>query len=189
MKKLSFASACLLVAASLTSGQSLADLAKKEKERRKNVEKDAPVRVITDEDLGTGTPESDGERAEVEAPTPTETESSVDASVPSSRDRMTADPWNEIFAGFREAYFEARQALETARGFQSHCENGTEPPPLPPVEGGFWMLNCDGIPADIERIMKEMNEIQEECFDQARRMGVPPGRARLNQPRTATGSK
>ena len=180
MKTLSLASVSLLIAVSLASGQSLGDLAKKERERRKSAERNEPVRVITDEDLSTSTPESEGGPAEVEASTPTETESSGNASVPPSRDRMAGDPWNEIFAGFREAYFEAGQILEFARGFQSHCENGTEPPPLPPVEGGFLMLNCEGIPADIERIRKEMNEIQEECFDQARRMGVPPGRARLN---------
>jgi len=137
MKKLSFASACLLVAASLTSGQSLADLAKKEKERRKNVEKDAPVRVITDEDLGTGTPESDGERAEVEAPTPTETESSVDASVPSSRDRMTADPWNEIFAGSGKPTSRRDRPWRPRAAFKAIAKTGPNRPRCPLLRAAF----------------------------------------------------
>ena len=184
MKRLGYAVICLVLSVGVTGAQSLGDVAKKEKERRKATEKDKPVRVITEQDLGTGSPEMDDtEDAEVEpsragpsTPAPAEPASNSTG----SRDRLAEDPWNDVFAGFREAYFEARQHLDLARQFQSHCENRTKPPPLPPIPGGFWLLNCEGLPDAIEQIRSEMNAIQNDCFDRARRMGVPPGRARLN---------
>lgn len=180
MKKLFFVVICLFLAGGLVSAQSLGEIAKKEKERRKNTAKDKPVRVITDQDVRTASDEESDESTEEEtSPTPV-TSSSTESPALSSREEMAADPWNEVFSGFREAYFEAREALEFLRGFRNHCENGTEPPPLPPILGGYWMLNCEGIPDDIERVENEMKEIQEAAFDRARRMGVPPGRARLN---------
>ena len=181
MKKLFFGSISLFFVVGLVGAQSLGEIAKKERERREAQNRE-PVRVITDQDVRTGPEESD-DALPGETLTPSvedSSDASAEAPVMSSRERLAADPWNEVFVGFREAYNEARQRLEVARGFQRHCEDGTEPPPLPAVPGGYWMMNCEGLSADIEQIQAEMNAIQEDCFDRARRMGVPPGRARLN---------
>ncbi len=90
MKPLLFACTCLFLAR--WSGERPGQLAKKEKERREKADKDGPVRVITDEDLGTDSPEPEDEAEDIETATPRKTESSVEVSVPSSRERMAGDP-------------------------------------------------------------------------------------------------
>ncbi len=64
--------------------------------------------------------------------------------------------------------------------FSKTLRRGDRPAPSTPIAGGYWMLNCERVPAAIDEINNEMKQIQENCFDQARRTGVLPGRARLN---------
>jgi len=178
MHKTFLSAGCLLLCAGLASAQSLAELAKKEKERREKIAESEAAKVITAEEL-TKTQGEESKKTDSETTDEVPQASSRGVIAESPKPSVTFDSWDDTFAQYREAYQEAKAHLKFAQDFQRHCEEGTPPPPMPRVPGGYWVVNCEGVPESIAEIRNLMTEIQEECLDQARRNGIPPGRARL----------
>lgn len=180
-----------LLIATAVGAQSLGDIAKKEKKRRANITKSEPTPVITESDLGDDRVDEafdasasneqpnrrPGGRPVIPAtvlPTPdSESESVSRANTPPT------DTWDDTFAEYQRAYDEGKTFLRFVQSFERHCQDGTPPPPLPPIAGGYWIVNCDSFPDQIAQTQSRMKQIQHECANHARRLGVLPGRARL----------
>ena len=173
---------CLAVTASVSTAQSLAEIAEKEKERRQKL---PTSKVIRDQDLATaqGNVSVTGSKAEPEpvdtAPTP---------AVPVEEEKES--DWPRVFASCRSRYETARTIRDQRRDL---IVNGL------PIGTDLERIPCSRIlineflpgwiqyAIDCERLQEEMKaqeavmvEIQEECLNEARIRNIPPGRARLN---------
>lgn len=176
MHRLLLLTGCILLCAGIASAQSLGAIAKKEKERRGKLADNESSKVITEVDLGDGP--SDDANEEVGAmnrPRPSNSSVSSRAAAETSK----SDRWDDIFENYRRAYRNAKTALEFGRAVQSHCEDGTDPPPMPAIPGGVWMLDCTTTESRIERVEKSMKQIEQDCYNHARKLGIPASRARL----------
>lgn len=194
MRHKAFWTAAVLLLAASVSAQSLGEVAKKEKERRKKLQESGASKVITETDLSGSSSAPAGSTAEPETGEgDRDTDSAATGRRPAIPDQIDpvpkdpsvesgeSDPWPAIFAEYQKDYRDAKAWLDFLVAFDRHCKQGTPPPPLPPVEGGgYWMVNCDSFGDDIARAQTLLKKIQDTCHEHARRMGVPPGRARLS---------
>jgi hypothetical protein len=176
MYRLLQATVCVLLFISFAGAQTLTELAKKEKDRRAKNDKGEATKVITEEDLEkVHRPPNAGESSVA----PKENSTSMNLASKLPKAGKSVDAWPEIFRQYAEIYWELKQYLGIAIDFKSHCEKGTPPPALPPVPGGYWILNCEEISESVKEIKMAMEMVEDECLDHARRLGVPYGRARL----------
>ena len=173
---------CLAVTASVSTAQSLAEIAEKEKERRRKL---PASKVIRDQDLATaqGNVSVTGSEAEPEsidtAPTPA-----------APVEEEPESDWPRVFASCRSRY-DAAKAVRDQK--QDLIVNGL------PIGTDLERIPCSRIminefmpgwiqyAIDCERLQEEMKaqetvmvEIQEECLNEARIRNIPPGGARLN---------
>ena len=176
---------CLAVTASVATAQSLAEIAEKEKERRRKL---PASKVIRDQDLATaqGNVSVTGSEAEPE---------SVDtaAAEPTPAAPVEEEPesdWPRVFASCRSRYDAAKADRDQK---QDLIVNGL------PIGTDLERIPCSRIminefmpgwiqyAIDCERLQEEMKaqeavmkEIQEECLNEARIRNIPLGEARLN---------
>jgi len=173
---------CLAVTASVSTAQSLAEIAEKEKERRRKL---PASKVIRDQDLATaqGNVSVTGSEAEPEsidtAPTPA-----------APVEEEPESDWPRVFASCRSRYDAAKADRDQK---QDLIVNGL------PIGTDLERIPCSRIminefmpgwiqyAIDCERLQEEMKvqeavmvAIQEECLNEARIRNIPPGEARLN---------
>lgn len=173
--------AALVLVTIPVAGQSLAEVARKEQERRKQIK--APSRVYTNEDLGNSrTPLTTGAAQAAESPSPTG--APAQATPPASTSSPAAADPKKDEAFWRERISKARdelarqelflQALQSrANGLYAEFTARDDPAQRLLLERDRQrVLNeMERVSADIERLKKEVADIEEE----ARRAGVPPG--------------
>ena len=172
-----------------TSAQSLGEIAKKEKKRREQITS-AASSVITEETLSEDPAAATSEPAEASDETdlgegegPPRRPSIPDDYLSSTgklESSEPADEWAEIFAEYQQAYKEAKLYVQFAETTEKHCEDGTPPPPMPPIEGGgLWMIDCGSFEDAGKKARQAVKDIENACMNHARRLRVLPGRARL----------
>lgn len=168
--------------AAVAAGQSLAEVARREQERRKQIK--TPSRVYTNEDLkGNRTPLTTGAAPAAEPAKSAEAQGQPPAAQTPSSPAPAADPKKEE-PFWRERIGKARQELERqelflqalqsrANGLYAEFVARDDPAQRLLVERDRQrVLNeMERVKADIERLKKEVADIEEE----ARRAGVPPG--------------
>ncbi len=175
---------CFFLCASSSIPQSLAEIAKKEKERRKNL---PSSKVFREEDLAaaegktaseTGKPSEPDARDLRRDPRPLE-----------SSDSDSESDWEEVFQSFRTRYDAAKAARDRNRDlFYNGIPIGVDLKRIRcPVIltrqfiPGYMQhaITCSSIQEEIEKQEALMVEIQNECHNAARVRGIVPGRARL----------
>jgi hypothetical protein len=173
MRKLSFVSCLLLLLSNVAYSQTLGELARKEKERRKKNEKSEKARIITEKELT----ETEGEINIVEELDPSlDDNEPLSATTPgSSSKKSNNSQWVSIRARYADAYLKQKKHLAFLRRFESFCKDGTPPPQMP----SLTLINCEILPQDIAATEEQMKQIQESLREVARKMGIPPGQARL----------
>jgi hypothetical protein len=193
MKMLSITISLLLLC-SVASAQSLASVAKKEKERREANRK-AGVKAVTVSQTEAGIEDS----SEVTSETleTTETPASPPAEAPDKKESSPAlkgeatqsDPWDAIYIEYLARYRGAANEIDQLKAEQKEICKDSDPSAIGVVmapEGGT-ILNvpteqqnrCATIPGRIARLEIELKQIKRDCAEDARRRGVVPGRARL----------
>jgi hypothetical protein len=184
------------------SAQSLADLARKEAERRKAVA--APAKVYSDEDVrpfaeiesaaagrraGTGTAVAAAEPPSEPGVPAAATAGKV--SPPSAEAVAAAPPDSTDEAYWKGAVGEARLALDRDRGFLEALQTRAGVLAAQFAAQGDQsqraaiVTNLTGVRTEIDRLLKEIGQKTQELAsleEQARRAGVPPGWIRLPQP-------
>jgi hypothetical protein len=163
--------ALLCLIAFPASPQSLAELAKKEKERRQKL---PPSKVITDEDLKkvegdtfsvTGVeaaPSAAGRNAEASANSGTSL---------SQKDRGIA----ELHARYQQRYESQKVSIARARENLADCQ----------AARGIYILNraakrdCRAAEQSVRAAEDALRRIEDELMNEARKAGIPPGRVRL----------
>ena len=84
------------------------------------------------------------------------------------------------FANYQQAYRQAKRYLQLTEGFEKHCKDGTPPSPMPRASGGsYWMVDCDSFEGAGKEARRLVREIENDCMAHAKRLRIPPGRARL----------
>jgi hypothetical protein len=169
----------LLLAAAPVRGQSLAEVARKEQERRKQIK--TPSRVYTNEDLkGARAPLTTGAATAEAKPAaaPSEGGAAPAAQPPAASDpKKDEQAWRERIAKAREELERQElflQALQSrATGLYAEFTARDDPAQRLLIERDRQrVLNeMERVKADIERLRKAVADIEEE----ARRAGVPPG--------------
>lgn len=172
MRKLSFISCLFLLLSGIAYSQTLGEVAKKEKERRKKNEKSEKVKVITEKELS----EAEGEVNLIEDLEQT-SEKENQILNPTSPDAVSQKDlqWEEIRKQYNDVYQKQKKHLEFLRGHQKYCEDGTPPPGF----ANLTIVNCNLLPQDIAATEKKIKDIQEALYEIARKNGIPPGKARL----------
>jgi hypothetical protein len=179
--------ALIVATTSVGSAQSLAEIAKKEKERRQNL---PAGRVYGESDLGTSG------AADVSA----EETKSPDDETPKEklgdwrqrqqkRNRARDEEWEKIFPTF-QSRFASVLALrdEYADLYFNGLPIGADNKRIScarilsrwSVPG--WTqhaITCESLEDKIRAQEALLKEIEDECLESARRLGIPPGRARL----------
>jgi hypothetical protein len=160
MKRILHALLIVLLAASAWAGQSLAELAKKERERRKKLEGEKPE-VITESELrafrGEPTRATGAQRASDET---SEEDEASSPSSPSSGD-APEDPRRT------ESYWRSRLKPIDDRIREMEAE----------LASPLYTSNLQGGPARqrLERQLEQARRDRQAVIDEARRAGVPPG--------------
>jgi hypothetical protein len=166
-------------------GQSLGELAKKEKKRRqKNQEKGAQVRVVSEEEVSTSTareaPEPETTPGELGSPSPLKEEGSKEEKSTKSDDNTSISDHQSEEAEWRRRASEARARLNSARERYEYLNNLHITP-------GEVLVDENGAPvvtslAQLRRIVSEAkaefdaaSQAIEDLKEEARRAGVPPG--------------
>ncbi|MFQ5789474.1 MAG: hypothetical protein ACE5JI_03270 [Acidobacteriota bacterium] len=180
----------LLLVPAIGAGQSLGEVARKEKERRqKNREKDAPVRVIDEAELATlesatseNRPGQPDEGAGSENPESSERAIDAGTSEPSLAERREAEASKRRHAEaeWRGRASQARERLQKARERYEFL-NGLH------LSGGEYYVDENNRPvitslrqlrqmiATAKAELEAANRAYEELVEEARRVGVPPG--------------
>jgi len=179
--------ALIVATASGASAQSLAEIAKKEKQRR---EKLPPGRVYGENDLGTsGTAEM-----------PADETTSQDDETPKGRlvdwrqrqeerDRKRNEEWEKVFPTFQSRFASVLAVREEyadlyfnglpigADNKRISCARILSRWSVP----GWTQhaITCESLEDKIREQEALLKEIEDECLESARRLGIPPGRARL----------
>ncbi len=185
--RLLYVLALVVVTASLASAQSLAEIAKKEKRRRDKI---PAGRVYGEHDLRTsGTTD-----------VPLEAEETQENEIPrdkiddwvhrqEDRDRKREEEWDRTFPAFKSRF---ASVLAVRDEYADLYFNGL------PIGADNKRISCARILArwsvpgwtqhaiaceSLEEKIKAqeaiLKEIEEECLEAARRLGIPPGKARL----------
>ena len=180
--KLSYLFFGLTLTAGLAYAQSLAEVAERERQRR---EKLPPSRVIRGEDLeasGGKTVSLAGKEADER------TVAEILDGEEGDRDEPESD-WPQVLAECQARYDAAKNARnERLYLIQKGLPIGADLERIPCSvinTRGFlpgWIrysIDCERLAKEAEEKQALMDEIQEECFNEARIRSVPPGAARL----------
>ena len=173
----------LLFIAGVCFAQSLAEVAEKEKERRQKL---PPGTVIRDEDL-----EASGEKPAslAEKETDQRTVAEILDGEDGRPDEADESDWPEVWADCQARYGAAENARnERLYLIQKGLPIGADLERIPCSvinARGFlpgWIrysIDCERLAEEVKEKQALMDEIQEECFNEARIRSVPPGAARL----------
>jgi hypothetical protein len=175
---------CFVLCASSSLPQSLAEIAKKEKERRKNL---PSSKVFREEDLKAAEGRTASETGK--PPEPEAGDSRREPSPIAAGNSESESDWEEVFQTFRARYDAAESARDRNRDlFYNGIPIGVDQKRIrcPVILTRQYMpgymqhaITCSSIKEEIEKQEALMVEIQEECYNAARIRGVVPGRARL----------
>jgi hypothetical protein len=188
---------CLLIlgfTAPFAAGQSLGELARKEKKRRKSSEEPAAaVKVYTNDDLAGAEEEDEPEEIDETPETETETETAtadVDASLDAWLAAKEAEKaaWRDRLADYQERFTAQKQRLAELRHVEQQCERDAMPAPIvdaygsttPDMTWGVGSTTCEALPGMIAETERTMLVIETECATEARRRFIPPGEAKLH---------
>lgn len=188
MKKLSIAVSLLLLC-SVVSAQSLASVAKKERERREANRKAGVKALQISQTEASG--ESTGSTSE-------SSETGVSAVETAAKDESTTavkeegnqpDPWDAIYSEYLARYRSAANEIDQLKAEQAGiCKDiNRSSVGVTVAPEGSTVYNvpneqqnrCATIPGRLARLEIELNQIKHDCAEDARRRGVLPGRARL----------
>jgi len=176
---------CLAVTASVSSAQSLAEIAEKEKERRQKLPRS---KVIRDQDLATakGNLSVTGSEAEPET---VDTAASEPAPAAPVEEEPESD-WPRVFASCRSRYDAAKAVRDQKQDLiVNGLPIGTDLERIPCsrilinefMPGWIqYALDCERLQEEMKAQEAVMKEIQEECLNEARIRNIPPGQARVN---------
>lgn len=182
---------CLLIlglTASLASAQSLAELARKEKERRKsNDGTTGVVEVYSDEDLD-GDDRDSAEPPQTEPPPGAEPEE--DSGLDDWLEKKEAEraDWSDRLVRYQERYTEQKARLAQLAAIKTECDRDAAPVPTMEVyvesgsyvTWGFGHATCEALPGMVSEIERTMRAIEVECRADARRHFIPPAEAALH---------
>jgi hypothetical protein len=171
----------LLLTTTVLSAQSLAEIAAKEKERR---EKIPPSKVLGNEDLA-------GAEGNVSV-TGKKTEPEAIATVP-AEPLPTANKksdWPEVFASCRSRYDAAKKLRDEKQDLiVNGLPIGTDLQRIPcqriminEFTPGWirYAIDCERLEEEVKAQEVEMQKIQDDCLNEARKRSIPPGEARLD---------
>lgn len=185
--RLLYVLALVVATASVASAQSLAEIAKKEKQRRQKL---PAGQVYGENDLGTsGTTD-----------VPVEAEETQEDEIPKDkpddwvqrqedRDRRREEEWKTTFPAFKSRFASVLAVRdEYADLYFNGLPIGADNKRIScarilarwSVPG--WTqhaITCESLEDKIRTQEAILKEIEEECLEAARRLGIPPGRARL----------
>jgi hypothetical protein len=172
----------LLLSATASSAQSLAEIAEKERQRR---EKLPPSKVIRDADLAA----SGGKGVSIAGK-----EAGADIRAPEVApiEPIEEDPesdWPRVFASC-QARFDAAKAVRDEKMdlIVTGLPIGADLKPIPCyrirarefLPGWIrYAIDCETLENEVKEQEALMKEIQEECLNEARIRNIPPGAARL----------
>jgi hypothetical protein len=177
---------CLLIlglTASIANAQSLAELARKEKERREsNDATTGVVEVYSDDDLDDDDPDNAEPPAEAESEDDTSLDDWLD-----DKEAARAD-WRERLAGYQERYTEQKERLARLAQIKTECDRDAAPVPTTEfyvasgsyVTWGVGNVACEALPEMVSECERTMRAIEVECREDARRHFMPPAEAKLH---------
>ena len=174
--------AFLAVTAAILSAQSLAEIAAQEKKRR---EKMPPSKVIRDDDLkSSGASVSEMGTESTDSPT---LDPPLDAE--SVQEEMQSD-WPQVFAECRSRYDAVKSVRDQKQDLiVTGLPIGTDLERIPCARimineftPGWirYAIDCERIAEEVVAHEEEMRQIQDQCHNEARIRGIPPGEARLD---------
>jgi hypothetical protein len=173
-------SMCLF--ASFAHGQSLAEVAEKERQRR---EKFHDGRIYREDDLETA-----GERISIVGVESSNEDRESRKEDRANRLRGKDEEWDKIFSTYRTRYESTRAARDLyldqyvngipagAEGKRIPCQRILSRWHLP-----GWIqhaITCENLETKIQKQEDLLRRIQRECLNEGRKMGIPAGRGRLN---------
>ena len=168
--------------------QSLAELARKEKERRKsNDATTGVVEVYSDEDLD----DVDRDSAEPrETAPPAGAEPDEDSGLDDWLEDKEAEraDWRDRLVRYQERYTEQKERLAQLAPLKTECDRDAAPVPTTEVyvESGSYVtwgvgyLTCEALPGMVSEIERTMRAIEAECRADARRHFIPSAEAELH---------
>ncbi|TDI40474.1 MAG: hypothetical protein E2P02_16865 [Acidobacteria bacterium] len=159
--------------------QTLGQVAEKERDRRAGLGKKDASETITEAQLGSGQVTVVPESLVSEDEIPATGASDLSWALGDAAESAEADPWPELYDHYQTAYRDAKSALGQAEAFKNYCDEGTAPPERPGFVGWYWTVDCASMPDQVAQAQRSVTDIQTACHDHARRLRVPPGRARL----------
>ncbi len=175
----------VLLLVSFAHSQSLSEVAKKEKERRKKVGE--KTEVITEKELsraegenvssmgeaaGSSEPEGAWEKKETSAYEEMKERDAL-------RDRETFDKWTVERQKFAQGLSMARSHVAASeQAFERECTGKKRKDPNL-TSAGLWG-QCNRYKEQIKEAKKELRRIQSDCMDAARKLGMLPSRARAS---------
>ncbi len=172
----------LFFCAVMVNAQTLGQVAEKERDRRASLGIKHAGELITEVQLRSG--REDEVDADPETIVPKDEFPAREASILSlalgdAAESVDADPWTELYEGYQTAYRDAKAALSDAEAFKGYCDEGSAPPETPGIVGWYWTVDCASMPKEVAQAEQSVQDIQMACHDHARRLRIPPGRARL----------
>ena len=173
---------CLFSCALTANAQTLGQVAEKERDRRAGLGKKHASEPITEAQLGSDredevnvVPESLASEDEI----PATHASDLSWALGDAVESVDADPWPELYDQYQTAYRDAKAAWGQAEAFKNYCDEGSAPPERPGIVGWYWTVDCASMPEQVAQAQRSLRDVQAACHDHARRLRVPPGRARL----------
>lgn len=178
-----FAGAGLFLAASLSSGQSLAEVARKEAERRKTIK--TPSKVYTNEDVRGGTPLTTSAPAAAAGSQPAATPAGAAAGASGAKPEPTGgqEPVKDE-KYWRNRVTDARAQLERSTLFLDALQTRANSLATDfvarddPAQRAVIAADRGKVLAEMERVKAEIADLTKKITDiedEARREGVPPG--------------
>lgn len=175
----------MILCVGLVSGQSLVDLAKKEKKRREENAKEG--RQAKELSLDEGSDDSSSDEPVDSVPEP-------NASTAGEPQGSNSDDWDRIFADYQLRYDDAKNRLADLERSLKQCEQQLreereDAKKRAMKAGKSWLTDpnyrvsgsCESYTKRIEQAKNEMRAIDAACADDARKRRILPGRARLRE--------
>ena len=186
---------CCLLILGLAGTQSLGELARKEKKRRRaNDAVVGTVTVYTNADIGDDEDpkeEADdpGPAADIEGEPGAETVEKDETDLEKWLDKKEAEKaaWRERLDGYQERYTEQKRRLAVLAEIKTQCDRNVVPVGTPdPFSAesiqptwGVGRMTCESLPDWIAESEREMRAIEVECAEDARRHFIPRSQAKL----------
>ncbi len=172
---------CIALCAGIVSAQSLAEVAKKERERREKLSKS---KVIRDDDLaGAGGKTASMAGREFEEGAADFVDDSLE-----EKKREDESKWDAVLASCRRRLHRVKAARAEntelfVEGLPVRTDGGRMPCSTILARGWFpgyvqHAFTCESLQKEIEEQDAQIKGIEEECLNEARKLGIPPGTAR-----------